>query len=127
MSLDVNVRGNVMHVRVEQRDRFVFLVQIDGHQVAKRDDAGQASLVEHDEVPHARLSHPLQAGVVGFADLGDDQLDRHDVGDGSGRGVETGGHDTREDVALGEDAGKAVSIHDRNGADSTRRHELRRF
>ena len=115
--LHVNVGGNVMDVGVQQRDRLSLLVHVDRHRIAKRDDAGQAALVEHDQVPDARLLHPREAHLVRLVDVRHDQLSGHDVGHRRLRRIATRRHDAGQQITLGEDSHQPVSIDDRNGTD----------
>ena len=116
-----------MNVRVQHTNFFSFLIQIHRHQIAKRENPGQAPLVEHDQVTHVRLLHPVKADLAELADVGHQQLRGHDVGDRSGRGIEIGRDDSRQDVALRDNPGQLIAVEDRKRANVPGGHQARGF
>ena len=66
-----------------------------------------------------------QARLVALVHVRHDQIRRHHVADRRRLRIPPGGDDAREHVALGEDAGEASAVDDRQRADLVLRHEAR--
>ena len=76
---------------------------------------------------HASLLQPPQTGRVVFVPVRHDQLRAHHLSHlGAGR-ISVGRHDTHHHIALGEDAGHAVAIEDRDCADLMLAHQAGRI